>query len=84
MSTEKIQELARDIAREQYTDDPDDGVPASNAQWGEGDPHWWEDEDEEDPYDNYCLRHASEDEEFDDTPRNPYECYPGVVTYPFA
>jgi len=70
MSTEKIQELARDIAREQYTDDPDD-------------PYWWGDEDEEDPYDNYCLRHASEDE-FDDTPRNPYECYPGVVTYPFA
>ena len=35
MSTEKIEELARDIAREQYTDDPDD-------------PHWWEDEDDED------------------------------------
>ena len=36
MSTEKIEELARDIAREQYTDDPDD-------------PHWWEDEDDDDP-----------------------------------
>lgn len=35
MSTEKIEELARDIAREQYTGDPDD-------------PHWWEDEDDED------------------------------------
>ena len=35
MSTEKIEELARDIAREQYTDDPDD-------------PHWWEDEDDDD------------------------------------
>ena len=35
MSTEKIEELARDIVREQYTDDPDD-------------PHWWEDEDDED------------------------------------
>ena len=35
MSTEKIEELARDIAREQYTDDPDD-------------PHWWEDEDDPD------------------------------------
>ena len=35
MSTEKIEELARDIAREQYTDDPDD-------------PYWWEDEDDED------------------------------------
>ena len=48
MSTEKIEELARDIAREQYTD----GVPASNAQWGEGDPddpHWWEDENDDDP-----------------------------------
>ena len=69
MSIEKIQELARDIAREQYTDDPDD-------------PHWSEDEDE-DPYDNYCLRHA-DDDEFDDTPRNPGERYPGVVTYPFS
>ena len=47
MSTEKIEELARDITREQYTD----GVPASNAQWGEGDPddpHWWDDEDDPD------------------------------------
>jgi hypothetical protein len=35
MSTEKIEELARDIAREQYTDDPDD-------------PYWWEDEDDDD------------------------------------
>ena len=71
MYTEKAYELARDIAREQYTDDPDD-------------PHWWEDEGEdEDPYDNYCLRHA-DDGEFDDTPRNPSECYPGVVTYPFS
>ena len=35
MSTEKAYELARDIAREQYTDDPDD-------------PHWWEDEDDDD------------------------------------
>ena len=35
MSTEKIEELARDIAREQYTDDPDD-------------PHWWEDEEDDD------------------------------------
>ena len=53
MSTEKIQELARDIAREQFTDDPDD-------------PHWWDDEDEDE----------------DDEPRNSYERYPGVVTYP--
>ena len=36
MYTEKAYELARDIAREQYTDDPDD-------------PHWWEDEDDDDP-----------------------------------
>ena len=46
MYTEKDLELARDIAREQYTD----GVPASNAQWGEGDPddpNWREDEDDE-------------------------------------
>jgi len=35
MSTDKNQELARDVAREQYTDDPDD-------------PHWWDDEDEDD------------------------------------
>ena len=35
MSTEKAYELARDIAREQYTDDPDD-------------PHWWEEEDDDD------------------------------------
>ena len=35
MYTDKDLELARDIAREQYTDDPDD-------------PHWWEDEDEDD------------------------------------
>ncbi len=35
MYTEKDYELARDIAREQFTDDPDD-------------PHWWEDEDDED------------------------------------
>ena len=35
MSTDKDLELARDIAREQYTDDPDD-------------PHWWEDEDDDD------------------------------------
>lgn len=34
MYTDKDLEHARDIAREQYTD----GVPASNAQWGEGDP----------------------------------------------
>ena len=34
MYTEKDLELARDIAREQYTDDPDD-------------PHWWEDEDDD-------------------------------------
>ena len=34
MSTEKIEELARDIAREQYTDDPDD-------------PHWDTEEDDE-------------------------------------
>ena len=47
MYTDKDLELARDIAREQYTD----GVPASNVQWGEGDPddpHWWEDEDDDD------------------------------------
>ncbi len=36
MYTDKDLELARDIAREQYTDDPDD-------------PHWWEDEDDDDP-----------------------------------
>lgn len=35
---EKAKELARDIAREQYTDDPDD-------------PHWWEDEDEDEDAD---------------------------------
>ena len=35
MYTDKDLELARDIAREQYTDDPDD-------------PHWWEDEDDDD------------------------------------
>ena len=34
MTNEKAEELARDIAREQYTDDPDD-------------PHWQEDEDED-------------------------------------
>ena len=34
MSTEKIEELARDIAREQYTDDPDD-------------PYWDEDYDDD-------------------------------------
>ena len=48
MYTDKDLELARDIAREQYTG----GVPASNAQWGEGDPddpHWREDEDDDDP-----------------------------------
>lgn len=36
---ERAHDLARDIAREQYTDDPDD-------------PHWWDDEDggeEEEP-----------------------------------
>ena len=36
MYTEKAYELARDIAREQYTDDPDD-------------PHWWEDKDDDEP-----------------------------------
>ncbi len=49
MSTEKIEELARDIAREQYTDDPDD-------------PHWWEDEDDEDDPDRvvYVAEDGSE------------------------
>ena len=52
MSTEKIEELARDIAREQYTDDPDD-------------PHWWEDEDDDDDIkreaSNDIKREASND-----------------------
>jgi len=48
MSTEKIEELARDIAREQYTDDPDD-------------PHWWEDEDEDDEDDPDRVVYVVED-----------------------
>ena len=99
MSPEKIQELARDIAREQYTDDPDD-------------PHWSEDEDDDEPttenmrqflldcgYPKRAIDMISDKEvvqwyndeieeqqeqESDDTPRNPSECYPGVVTYPFS
>ena len=49
MSTDKDLELARDIAREQYTDDPDD-------------PHWWEDEDDEDDPDRvvYVAEDGSE------------------------
>jgi len=48
MSTDKIQELARDIAREQYTDDPDD-------------PHWWDDEDEDDEDDPDRVVYVAED-----------------------
>ena len=106
MYTEKALELARDIAREQYTDDPDD-------------PHWWEDEgededaDEDEPltiedkrqflikcgypkraidmiddeevlqwYDDEIKE--QQEQEYDDTPRNPSERYPGVVTYPYS
>lgn len=102
MSNEKIQELARDIAREQYTDDPDD-------------PHWWnedEDEDEDEPTTEHMRQfllncgypkraidmiddkevvqwyndeiEEQQEQESDDTPRNPSERYPGVVTYPFS
>ena len=66
MSTEKIQELARDIAREQYTDDPDD-------------PYWPEDPYEgfclrrdEDEY-------GGEEEEPE--PRSLYEKYPLDSSY---
>lgn len=103
MSTEKIQELARDIAREQYTDDPDD-------------PHWWDEGDEEEEpvipnvdkireflrqcgyghividklddetakqwYKDELEELAKEKQQEDDEPRNSYERYPGVVTYP--
>lgn len=102
MSTEKDFELARDIAREQYTDDPDDPHWAENGD-EEGDKcptiddkrqflidcgypkraidmisdkevvQWYNDEIEE-----------QQEQEFDDTPRNPGERYPGVVTYPFS
>ena len=80
MSTEKIQELARDIAREQYTDDPDD-------------PYWWdEDEDEdgdsvewpEDPYEGFCLRRDEDEyggEEEEPEPRSLYEKYPLDSSY---
>ena len=79
MSTEKIQELARDIAREQYTDDPDD-------------PHWWDDEDEdgdsvewpEDPYEGFCLRRDEDEyggEEEEPEPRSLYEKYPLDSSY---
>ena len=34
MYTDKDYELARDMAREQYTDDPDD-------------PYWWDDEEDD-------------------------------------
>ena len=71
MSTEKALELARDIAREQYTDDPDD-------------PHWWDDDEDEDgdsvewpedPYEGFCLR-RDPDEQGEDEPRSLYEKYP--------
>ena len=70
MSTEKIEELARDIAREQYTDDPDD-------------PHWWDDDEDEDgdsvewpedPYEGFCLRRDGE--QCEDEPLSLYEKYP--------
>ena len=74
MYTEKALELARDIAREQYTDDPDD-------------PHWWDDEDEdgdsvewpEDPYEGFCLRR--DDEQCEDEPLSLYEKYPLDSSY---